>query len=348
MTSAVLIDSDREVVLPLLVMPRKCVSDATANTVAAKVSAEKFLLFKQNFKGVAMQSNNHPGGTFARKSLTQMLDRSARIKGVMDQCANELTSVNTVLTRQLADDVGLSEVRNALERTKSVGGKVQDVAEQLSEMNQVLEGEVKERELLERQLTVIKAREKVARYAAFHDPLTGLPNRVLFNDRLEHAVAQAKRHSRHFAVMFIDLDDFKKINDLYGHAIGDRVLQTIAQRLKYAFRDDDTVSRQGGDEFLSLLMEISDESALTGIAEKIINAIELPCEIGAGTIPVFPRISASIGIAVFPKDGMKAEDLVKSADAAMYSAKHNKTKRAFARPAHRGSGSTAVTTEPVF
>lgn len=278
-----------------------------------------------------MPSHNQVGSVLASGSLTKMHDRSARIKVVIDECSNELASVNMSLMQQLVDEVGFSAVGKALETAKSVGDKVQDVAEELSVINQALEDEFKEREALERQLTAVRAREKIARYAAFHDPLTGLPNRILFNDRLEHALAQAKRHGWTLAVMFIDLDDFKKINDSYGHDIGDRVLQTVAKRLKGALRDDDTVSRHGGDEFLSLLMEASDEAALSAIAEKIIEAIELPCEIGACAVPIFPRISASIGIAVFPKDGMVAAELIKSADVAMYNAKRSRGKFAFKR-----------------
>ena len=127
--------------------------------------------------------------------------------------------------------------------------------------------------------------------------------------------------------MFLDLDGFKGINDSYGHDVGDRVLQTIAQRLKENTRDDDTVSRHGGDEFLYLLMEVRDERDIALIAEKILNAIQVPCNVSARDL----TISASIGISIFPKDGTTADTLVKSADKAMYHAKQTKSGYAFAQ-----------------
>lgn len=278
-----------------------------------------------------MSTHDQPGSTLATKSLTRVLGQSARIKEVMDECADELSSVNTVLWQQLSDDVRLSGVGSALEKSGSVKGKVKDAAEKLSEVNQALADEVRKRQALERQLRTVKARAELARHAAFHDPLTGLPNRVLFNDRLQHGLAQAKRHGWTLAVMFVDLDEFKKINDCYGHDVGDHVLQTMAQRLKGAIRDDDTVCRHGGDEFLSLLMEMGDERDLSAIAEKIISAIEVPCELGTAFASILPPISASIGIAIFPKDGMNAQTLMKRADMAMYNAKRSGTKFSFVR-----------------
>jgi len=174
---------------------------------------------------------------------------------------------------------------------------VQDAAEELSIVNQALEHEVNERHLLEHQLAAAEKQEEAARHASFHDPLTGLPNRVLFNDRLEHGLAQAKRHNWTLAVMFLDLNGFKGINDTYGHDIGDRVLQTISQRLTENTRDDDTVSRHGGDEFLYLLMEVRDERDIALIAQNILNVIQVPCNVGVHDL----TISASIGISIFRK-----------------------------------------------
>jgi diguanylate cyclase (GGDEF)-like protein len=208
---------------------------------------------------------------------------------------------------------------------------VQEASEKLSVVNQALEGEVRERHLLEHQLATVIEQEEAARHAAFHDPLTGLPNRVLFNDRLEHGLARARRHGWTLAVMFVDLDDFKNINDSYGHDVGDGVLQTIAGRLKENTRGDDTVSRHGGDEFLYLLMEVRDEQDIKLIAEKIIKSIKAPCEISVGDLTVTPSINASIGISIFPADGSSADALVKSADKTMYQAKRDKSGYSFAR-----------------
>jgi diguanylate cyclase (GGDEF)-like protein len=159
-----------------------------------------------------------------------------------------------------------------------------------------------------------------------HDALTGLPNRVLFNDRLEHGMAQAKRHGWTLAVMFLDLDKFKTINDSYGHDAGDAVLLTIAKRLKETTRTDDTISRHGGDEFLYLLMEINDDQDAAVVAKKIIQAVQVPCDVNVGQLTV----NSSIGISIFPRDGNTAEALIASADAAMYRAKQSQSGYAFA------------------
>jgi diguanylate cyclase (GGDEF)-like protein len=133
--------------------------------------------------------------------------------------------------------------------------------------------------------------------------------------------------SRHaaLAVMFLDLDGFKKINDTYGHDAGDGLLRQIARRLKENTRSDDTVFRHGGDEFLFLLMEVRDVRDIASVAEKLIKAIQAPCDISLRDKTVSFSISASIGIAVYPKNGTATEMLVKSADEAMYRAKRDKS-----------------------
>src|SRR6202044_2544115 len=118
---------------------------------------------------------------------------------------------------------------------------------------------IRDRTLVDHQLAAAVEQVEGSRNAALHDSLTGLPNRVLFNDRLEHGIAQAKRHRWILAVMFVDLDNFKSINDTYGHQAGDAVLQTVAVRLKHNTRNDDTVSRYGGDEFLYLLTHMREQ-----------------------------------------------------------------------------------------
>jgi diguanylate cyclase (GGDEF)-like protein len=260
-------------------------------------------------------------------TLPNTLAHSEQIKDVVVECAEELSYVNTALEQVLVDQDHPAEVEKVLEKNGEVEMKVLDVAEQLTVVNNALEEEIIERERLEHQLASVRAQEESARHAAFHDPLTGLPNRVLFNDRLEHGLMQATRHSWNLAVMFVDLDEFKSINDLYGHDAGDAVLQTISQRLKETTRVDDTVSRHGGDEFLYLLMEINNIGDATLVAKKIINAIQKPCNIGTRDLV----IKASIGISIFPKHGRSADDLIKSADKAMYQAKRLKSGYAIAK-----------------
>jgi diguanylate cyclase (GGDEF)-like protein len=198
-------------------------------------------------------------------------------------------------------------------------------------VNQALKDEVKERHVLEDKLSAVTERGKVDRQAALHDHLTGLPNRALFCDRLEHGIQQARRHDRTLAVMFVDLDDFKIINDTYGHDAGDRVLQTIAERLKENTRGEDTVSRHGGDEFIVLINEIGEEKDISSVAENLIKKIQAPCNINTGDLTLNRSIMASIGISIFPKDGATADILVTTADKAMYVAKRNKSGYSFAQ-----------------
>ncbi|MBU6484220.1 MAG: diguanylate cyclase [Betaproteobacteria bacterium] len=156
-------------------------------------------------------------------------------------------------------------------------------------------------------------------HLARHDFLTGLPNRMLLNDRLDQAIALARRYGRRVAVLFLDLDGFKHINDSLGHAIGDRLLQKTGKRLAATVRASDTVSRQGGDEFVVVLSEIEHAQNAARQAEKIHAALAKPHAIAGHDL----QVNASIGISVFPDDGQDAEALIKCADTAMYHAKEN-------------------------
>jgi diguanylate cyclase (GGDEF)-like protein len=158
--------------------------------------------------------------------------------------------------------------------------------------------------------------ETLTRTSQF-DELTDTPNRSVMLDRIENAISQARRHGKHAAILFIDLDGFKLINDSRGHAVGDDVLQRVAYRLSHSVRDSDTVSRFGGDEFLVLLAEVSGASDVALVATKILLALALPGEGGDAA----SGLSASIGIALFPDDGADPGTLIKCADAAMYRAK---------------------------
>jgi len=167
-------------------------------------------------------------------------------------------------------------------------------------------------------ITERKQREEKITFQAFHDALTGLPNRLLFKDRLEQALALAKRYKvRTPAVMFLDLDKFKQVNDTLGHDIGDLLLKEVANRLKKCVRSVDTVARLAGDEFTVLLPEITEEADARAVAEKILAAMREPIPLGVEDRVV----STSIGIALYPKDGRDPDALMKSADAAMYHVK---------------------------
>jgi len=162
------------------------------------------------------------------------------------------------------------------------------------------------------------AEERIQR-VAHHDSLTGLANRLLFNDRLQQAISLAKRDSRQFALLYLDLDKFKPVNDTLGHAAGDELLQAVAARIRHQVRESDTVARVGGDEFTVILPDITKLEEAETVARKIVAAIGAPFHVGSQRQSV--DIGTSIGIAVYPADGRDADALVRAADTAMYSAK---------------------------
>ncbi len=155
-------------------------------------------------------------------------------------------------------------------------------------------------------------------YQAMHDALTGLPNRFLFEDRLHQALDQATRHGWHVAVLFIDLDRFKQINDTLGHAIGDALLQQVSRRFESCLRRTDSLGRMGGDEFQLILTELRDPSDTTRVAQKLLDALKTPFKVDAFEL----FVTASIGISVFPRDGRDSVTLLRNADNAMYRAKN--------------------------
>jgi diguanylate cyclase (GGDEF)-like protein/PAS domain S-box-containing protein len=167
-------------------------------------------------------------------------------------------------------------------------------------------------------MTVMQKRvEDTIRHQASHDRLTELPNRLLFDERLAFALKQASRQGEMLAVMFLDLDRFKSINDTLGHAIGDQLLQQVARRIAGCLKQSDTISRWGGDEFTLILSHLHSAEDITRIAQRILNVLEAPFKFGQQEL----HVSASIGIALAPYDGEDAETLLKNADIAMYRAK---------------------------
>ena len=156
-------------------------------------------------------------------------------------------------------------------------------------------------------------------HQAYHDHLTNLPNRMLFDDRLIQSIANAKRHNESFALLFIDLDNFKEINDTLGHHIGDKVLQLISKKLSTCVRIEDSLSRLGGDEFTIILQNIKMPAAAAEVAQKLIDIINKKLTINNHEI----YLSASIGISIYPKDSSDKNDMIKFADSAMYKAKEN-------------------------
>jgi diguanylate cyclase (GGDEF)-like protein/PAS domain S-box-containing protein len=166
-------------------------------------------------------------------------------------------------------------------------------------------------------ITERKEAEKKIRKMAYHDALTGLPNRVLFVDRLKLAMAHAQRHKQKLAVMLLDLDYFKDINDTYGHNVGDQLLRTVGNRLAGLLRNSDTISRMGGDEFFLLFPELTRANDATIIAQKIMDAFQEPFASNGHKLSITP----SIGIALYPDNGQQVDILLIHADIAMYQAK---------------------------
>jgi diguanylate cyclase (GGDEF)-like protein/PAS domain S-box-containing protein len=168
-------------------------------------------------------------------------------------------------------------------------------------------------------ITEFKLTEERIQRVAHHDSLTGLPNRLLFNDRLSQVISLAKRDSRQFALLYLDLDKFKLVNDTLGHTAGDELLQSAAARIRRQVCESDTVARVGGDEFIVILPDIAGREEAETVARKIIAALATPFQLGSQQQSV--DTGTSIGIALYPADGRDADALVKAADAAMYSAK---------------------------
>lgn len=171
---------------------------------------------------------------------------------------------------------------------------------------------------ISKEITERKVMEDRMAHMAQYDVLTDLPNRTLFSDRLRHAIAQAKRDKTHVALIFLDLDKFKPVNDTLGHHVGDLLLQAVATRMQECMRESDTVGRLGGDEFVVLLPAIQDAQDAVVVAEKIRHALNQPFEL-PGYQP--QSISSSSGIAIYPEHGIDDIQLTKHADDAMYQAK---------------------------
>lgn len=260
--------------------------------------------------------------------LGRVVRKNRRIKASVQSAASELESVNDILKE---GNVPERTMQQAIAQNEGAEQTVAKAADDLELVNIELTEEMADRTAMESELADMKtdlaeARDDLskaqvqteeAQQVALRDPLTGLPNRILFEQCLDGGLGQAKRHGWSLAVLFIDIDQFKSINDSHGHDLGDQVLLMVAERLKSFVRDEDIVSRWGGDEFVCLCLEVNQEADAFRLAQKMLARIAEPCEVAGITLTV----RASIGVAIYPADGETADVLFKNADAAMYAAK---------------------------
>ena len=275
-------------------------------------------------------------------ALDKALDQSHDVKSEAEACAEDLGSANERVKLQLADGATTLSAAPVLQQSLAVEQRVQGLADDLQQVTDNLAHGVHGVRAVEQALSQSRAAlaeseaalvasrdaERLASQRAMHDQKTGLPNRTLFDDRLAQAIAGAERHGWMLAVMFLDLDRFKLVNDTHGHGAGDAVLTVVAERLSRHARDEDTVCRNGGDEFLYLLIDPSGREAIARIAGLVRQAIAEPISVGALQFTITP----SIGIALFPEHGHSVQALIEHADAAMYCAKHAGTPFEFFEP----------------
>ncbi len=209
-------------------------------------------------------------------------------------------------------------------------GILRQQADELETNNRELDQRVQAR-TAELQAEIAERRNAEVRldHLAHHDPLTGLPNRLMFHEQLRHSLSLAARHQRQLAVLFVDLDRFKEVNDTLGHAIGDELLVAVTQRLVAHLRTADTLARLGGDEFICVIEDIKDSHEAQRVAEKLIELLSQPFTIQAHEL----FVAASIGICLYPDDGADVDTLVRNADTAMYQAKaHGRGRSHFYTP----------------
>lgn len=271
-------------------------------------------------------------------TLEAALAQSHEVKDKVQACADDLAVANDDAKSRMADGettlpaaevlhAGLAvelTVRESADDLRQVTRDLADGVDEVKAVEQALgrshEALAESRSALAASQTALaasRAAERAASLRAMHDPKTGLPNRTLFDDRLAQAIAAAERHGWMLGLLFLDLDCFKLVNDTHGHAAGDAVLAAVAQRLMSHARVEDTVCRNGGDEFLYLLVDPKTREDVTRIAGLVREAIAAPIDVGALRFTVTP----SIGIALYPDHGSSGEVLIGHADAAMYQAK---------------------------
>ena len=232
-----------------------------------------------------------------------------------------LASLLAVLTAILASRAlsrPLTSINNAVQQFTHDRLRSRLPVERQDELGQLARSFAQMQEEILDQLDELNQSRNALEHLARHDPLTGLPNRRVFFERLEHALANARRSARPLAVLFVDLDHFKELNDNCGHSAGDSVLQAVANLLRSATRESDTVARLGGDEFVILIEQLDEPQQVIAVLQKLHERFQLPMLIGGQEI----QVQASMGVSLFPRDGDDIESLLQQADRAMYAAKN--------------------------
>ena len=300
------------------------------------------------FTGVHSVRGGHPGGGYFLLSwfalLMGVLVQGLRVFGLVPTTTVTLYSMQIgsalellLLSFAMADRI------NTLRREKTQSDAAalhanKMLLETLRKSEQDLEHRVAERtQALETANSLLLEKEHELRRLALQDPLTGLSNRMFLNDRIERAITRARRSGDSIALMLIDLDNFKPINDTYGHAVGDEMLVTIANRINEIVRESDTVSRLGGDEFVILLEDLRETGSMEFILGKLMAAITEPMVFGEGRRVT---VSASIGVALAPRDADHATELLARADMEMYKAKAGGRNRYSIATDHRAATTT--------
>ncbi len=275
-----------------------------------------------NSIGDAVMSTDEWGNVTYLNAVAEQLTGWSRAEAAGRALGEVFHIVDAVTREAVADPMALALRENKtvgltpnslLIRRDGVEAAIEDSAAPIHDRRGQVTGAV----MVFHDVSTARAQSLRMSYLAQHDGLTDLPNRILFNDRLTQAMSLAQRRQKKLALLFLDLDHFKHINDSLGHAIGDRLLQSVAKRLLDCVRSSDTVSRQGGDEFVILLSQVMHAEDAGISAEKILSALNQPHHIGEHAI----FATASIGIVTYPDDASDAETLLKNADFAMYQAK---------------------------
>lgn len=283
--------------------------------LAVRISEERYrLLYERNLAGVYVSTidgeilncNDACARMFGYGTRAEFMDQSGTISylhsGDRERILARLREEGTVMNEEVQIRTRSEQICWILENVRLIDDP--DASQP------TLEGILLD-------ITDRKRAEQEIEYKAYHDSLTGLPNRRLFKDRLTVALAHARRARGNMAVMFLDLDDFKTVNDTLGHAVGDQLLQVMADRLRACLREEDSVARIGGDEFTLLISDIEGEESACEVARKVMLEIALPLQVEEDEI----RITTSIGVAMYPGDGTEPETLMKNADRTMYRVK---------------------------